>query len=63
MNWVEAKWVHITKLKVDGSSDTLKDQIVTEEFIQKEGINFHEAFSLVIWPTTICIVISLAIVK
>ena len=49
------------KLKVDGSIDRFKDRLVAKGFNQTYGIDYFETFCLVVKPTTIQLVLSLAI--
>lgn len=63
MNVVGVKWVNKGKYKVDNAIERLKAHLVTKDCNQQEGVNFAETFSLVVKPTTIQLVLSLAIVK
>lgn len=63
MNVVGYKWVYISKLKVDGSLDRLKSWLVAKGFNQVDGVDFSATFSHVVRPTTIRVVLTLAIVR
>ena len=55
------KWIYKLKLKVDGSIDHFKACLVAKGFNQTYGIDYFETFCPVVKPTTIRIVLSLAI--
>jgi hypothetical protein len=61
MNIVGCKWVFRLKRKVDGSIDRHKACLVAKGFYQQPGIDFGETYSPVVKPTTIRLVLSLAI--
>lgn len=50
-----------TKLHSNGT--VLKAHLVGKGFNQQEGIDFDETFSFVIKPTTICLVLTIAVVQ
>jgi hypothetical protein len=61
MNIVGCKWVFRLKCKVDGSIDRHKARLVTKGFHQQPRVNFDETYSPFVKPTTIRLVLSLAI--
>ncbi|XP_015165841.1 uncharacterized mitochondrial protein AtMg00820-like [Solanum tuberosum] len=60
-NVVDCKWLFHIKRKDDGSIDSYKAQLVAKGFTQCPGLDFHETFSPVVKPTTIRIVLSIAV--
>jgi hypothetical protein len=61
MNIVGCKWVFRLKCKADGSIDRHKVRLVAKGFHQQPSVDFDETFSPVVKPTTIFLVLSLAI--
>lgn len=61
MNIVGCKWVFRVKQKADGSLERCKARLVAKGFHQRPGVDFYDTFSPVVRPTTICLVLSLAI--
>lgn len=62
MNVVGSCWVYKLKRRSDGSIKRYKARLVAKGFHQQEGINYTESSSPVAKPTTIRIVLSLAVV-
>ena len=62
-NLVGCKWVFRIKRKPDGTIERYKARLVAKGFHQRPGIDFTETFSPVVKPTTIRIVLSLALSK
>lgn len=60
MNFVGSKWVYRIKRKADGSVNQYKARLVDKGFHQ-QGVDFWEAYSLVIKPITIRTVLSIAV--
>ena len=61
MNLIGCNWVFRIKRKADGSIDRYKARLVAKGFHQQQCINFGDTFSPVIKPTTIRLILSLAI--
>lgn len=64
-NWsaVGCKWVFKVKHNFDGTVNCYKARLVAKGFHQKQGFDYSETFSPVVKPTTIRIVLSLALAK
>lgn len=63
MNIIGCKWVFKTKLNADGSLHKLKACLVAKGYHQVDGIDYNETFSPVIKSSTICLVLTITLVK
>ena len=54
------KWVFHIKHNHDGSIARYKARFVAKGFHEQSGIDFHETFSSVINPITVCTMLSIA---
>ena len=62
MHVIGSKWVLKPKLKSYGTLDRLKAQLVAKGYHQIDGIDYIDTFFPVIKPSTIRLVLSLALV-
>jgi Reverse transcriptase (RNA-dependent DNA polymerase) len=60
-NVVDCKWVFKTKRNFGVTVERFNARLVAKGYTQEEGLNFTDTFSLVIKPTTIHLILSLAV--
>jgi hypothetical protein len=58
---IRNRWAYKIEQRVDGSIDKFKARLVAKGFEQQSGMDYTETFSLVIKPSTICIILALVV--
>jgi hypothetical protein len=63
VNVIDSKWAFKVKKHSDGSIERYKARLVTRGFRQRYGLDYEDTFSLVVKPTTIRLLFSIAVIR
>jgi histone deacetylase 1/2 len=63
INVIDSKWVFKVKKHADGTIEQYKVLLVSKGFKQRYGLDYEDTFSPVVKPTTVRLLLSLAVTR
>lgn len=63
INVLDCRWVFRTKTNADGSFQRQKARLVAKGYHRLHGLDYNETFSLVLKPSTIRLILSIAVTR
>jgi histone deacetylase 1/2 len=63
INIIDSKWVFKVKKHADGTIECYKAHLVAKGFKQRYGLDYEDTFSPVVKPSTVRLLLSLAVTR